>query len=125
MLMFLKKVKREKKGYTLTELIVVVAILGILAVVATPMILNQVQKARTNTDAINEKAIENAYAIGIAEATTSGTPADASVASIIQKTLKEIPEPNDKSKDFYINAETGQATATVSASAPSGWVKLN
>ncbi|HEX2926793.1 MAG TPA: prepilin-type N-terminal cleavage/methylation domain-containing protein [Ruminiclostridium sp.] len=125
MLMFLKKVKKNKKGYTLTELIVVVAILGILAAVATPMILNQVQKAKDSSDAANERTIENAYKIKIAEATstpaTLTSPAD--VSNFLGSTLSPIPKPNDTSKKFYLNTTTGDVQP--SAASVSGYVCVN
>lgn len=69
MLMFFKKIKKNRKGYTLTELIVVVAILGILAAVATPMIMNQVGTSRTNADATSARAIETAVQLCLADGT--------------------------------------------------------
>ena len=124
MLMFIKKVKKNKKGYTLTELIVVVAILGILAAVATPMVLNQVSKARKSADAANEKAIENAYLVGMADASDTSVPSDfTGVKKKIGSALASIPTPHDKTKDFYLNPTTGEVT--VAATTPStGWVKL-
>lgn len=43
----LKKIKKSKQGFTLIELIVVVAILGILAAVLIPTIGNQIKSAKT------------------------------------------------------------------------------
>lgn len=126
MFRFFKKVKKNKKGYTLTELIVVVAILGILAAVATPMVLNQVGKAKTSADLANEKAIENAYKIGVAQATDTATPSTLDgVKAKIGDALASIPTHSDKSKDFYLDPKTGEATATVTTSTPSGMIKLH
>ncbi|EPR09947.1 type II secretion system protein [Ruminiclostridium papyrosolvens] len=126
MFKFFKKVKKNKKGYTLTELIVVVAILGILAAVATPMVLNQVSKAKTSADAANEKAIENAYLVGMADASDTTVPADfTGVKKKIGSALASIPKPNDKSKDFYLNPTTGEATAASATPSPvASWIKL-
>lgn len=122
-----KKVKKNKKGYTLTELIVVVAILGILAAVATPMVLNQVSKARTSADAANEKAIENAYLVGMADASDTTVPADLTgVKKKIGSALATIPKPHDGKKKFYLNPTTGEATAATATPSPvSSWIELN
>ncbi len=125
MLMFIKKVKKNKKGYTLTELIVVVAILGILAAVATPMVLNQVSKARKSADAANEKAIENAYLVGMADASDTSVPASFSGVKLkIGDALASIPKPHDGKKKFFLNPTTGEATAATSSPA-AGWINMN
>ena len=49
----------RKKGFTLAELLIVVAIIGILVAVAIPVFTSQLEKAREATDAAN---IRNAYA---------------------------------------------------------------
>ncbi len=48
---------RSKKGFTLIELMIVVAIIGILAAVAIPAFLRFVRKSRTSEAPINIKAI--------------------------------------------------------------------
>ncbi len=127
MFKFFKKVKKNKKGYTLTELIVVVAILGILAAVATPMILNQVGKAKTSADLANEKAIENAYLAGMAESSDASVPANISdIQKKISSALPSIPRHSDNAKDFYINPTTGEVTASSSTPSPTAsWIKLH
>lgn len=46
----MKKLKKENKGFSLAELIVVVLILGILAVAVTPQIMNWVNKSKIGKD---------------------------------------------------------------------------
>jgi len=53
------KNKRNKKGFTLAELLIVVAIIAVLVAIAIPIFTNQLEKSREATDAAN---IRNAIA---------------------------------------------------------------
>lgn len=48
--------KLNKKGFTLAELLVVVAIIGVLVAISIPIFTNQLEKAREATDAANIRA---------------------------------------------------------------------
>ena len=52
---------KNKKGFTLVELMVVVAILGILVAVAVPVYKNATGDAKNNACATNVKTIESAF----------------------------------------------------------------
>ena len=64
--------KNNKKGFTLAELLIVVAIIAVLVAIAIPIFTAQLEKARESTDAAN---IRSAYAEVMAEALTQTTPA--------------------------------------------------
>ena len=65
------KKKNNKKGFTLAELLIVVAIIAVLVAIAIPIFTTQLEKAREATDAAN---IRSAYAEVVADALTqSGT----------------------------------------------------
>lgn len=66
---FFSKLKKNKKGYTLTELIVVVAILGVLAAIAVPMILNSVQDSKDKADKTSISVMETAVQMCLAQGT--------------------------------------------------------
>ncbi len=52
----LKKVRKDKKGFTLAELLVVVAIIGVLVAISIPIFTAQLEKAREATDLANIRA---------------------------------------------------------------------
>jgi prepilin-type N-terminal cleavage/methylation domain-containing protein len=65
--------KNRNKGFTLGELLIVVAIIGVLVAISIPIFTSQLEKAREATDAAN---IRSQYAEVMAEAITDGGNVD-------------------------------------------------
>lgn len=61
--------KRDKRGFTLAELLVVVAIIAVLVAIAIPIFTSQLEKSREATDAAN---IRSQYAQVMTDAITNG-----------------------------------------------------
>ena len=59
----MKQKLKNKKGFTLVELLVVVAIVAILVAISIPMVTGALEKARTETDNANKRAAEGAAMI--------------------------------------------------------------
>lgn len=120
---------KNKKGFTLVELMVVVAILGILVAVAVPVYNNSTSKAEAKTCAANIRTIESA----ITQAEVNGdvvktvtnskytvTMKDKSaltVEALVPGYLQAVPqcpsEDTKTDKDDYtitVNADTGAIT---------------
>lgn len=55
----LKKLKKNKKGFTLAELLIVVAIIGVLVAISIPIFTSQLEKSR---DAVSVANMRAAYA---------------------------------------------------------------
>ena len=62
--------KNNKKGFTLAELLIVVAIIAVLVAIAIPVFTTQLEKSRQATDLAN---LRSSYAEAMAEYLTDGT----------------------------------------------------
>ena len=75
--------KMNKKGFTLAELLIVVAIIAVLVAIAIPVFSSQLEKAREATDLAN---IRSAYAEVVVEALDTYTTAPSKVVDLKQQT---------------------------------------
>ena len=65
--------KNNKKGFTLVELVIVVAVMAVLVAVAIPTVGSVVNKADTAVDNTNCRTIESMIKLGAAESAASAT----------------------------------------------------
>ena len=63
--------RKLNKGFTLAELLIVVAIIGVLVAISIPIFNNQLRKARMATNQANARA---GYAAAVAEYISMGAP---------------------------------------------------
>lgn len=62
----IQRVWKKEEGFSLIELIIVIAILAIIAAIAVPNLLGNIQKANMATDESNAKLIADAIATAVA-----------------------------------------------------------
>ena len=76
--------KQNKKGFTLAELLIVVAIIAVLVAIAIPIFTNQLEKSREATDLAN---VRSAYAAVVTS--YFDNPSGRSVSVSAQQTISK------------------------------------
>lgn len=75
----MRKERMNNKGFSLVELIIVIAIMAILLVVLAPQYLKYVERSRNSTDLQNATEIVTALQVYAADPEATVTPADGTI----------------------------------------------
>ena len=129
----LMNTKLNKKGFTLAELLIVVAIIAVLVAVSIPIFTSQLEKSREATDAANLRA---AYANASVKVLETESGVSAGPVAISQKTkgwqntsiidIAGIKTTHDSLKDiataagetYYVNVSAEGVVTVTTAAAP-------
>lgn len=100
----MKKVKERREGFTMAELLIVVAIIAVLVAIAIPVFTSQLEKSKEATDLANIRA---AYAQASAAAVAEDkTAAGVTVTSDGTSTVYSVKTPKSQSTGDFEKADT-------------------
>ncbi|MFY9594570.1 MAG: prepilin-type N-terminal cleavage/methylation domain-containing protein [Caldicoprobacterales bacterium] len=106
-----KKSKKNQKGFTLVELMVVVVIIGILVAIAVPVYRNVQTTAKIKANDANIKIIESAIQVYLAEGGTLDELDDQGIDLLVEKKyLKEVPKYPDSDEEYSIEVNKSDGT---------------
>ena len=117
--------KNNNKGFTLAELLIVVAIIAVLTAIAIPVFTTQLEKSRESTDMSNLRAayaeIMANYLANGAQTGSAGTES-ATVATVTPKqTQAEWQNPSNGSLFVRVNGVEGVVNVSAKTSGTGSW----
>jgi len=117
----IKKFQKNEKGFTLVELVVVIAILALLAALLVPRIMGNVEDARASREVANARTIASEISThnALAKVNSTGTiPATLGTAVKVDHThmtalgRNASDVPNDTYAEIWIDS-VGNASVTI------------
>lgn len=111
---------RKQTGFTLVELLIVVAIIGIIAAIAVPNLIKAVDRAKQKSTMANIKSLASAveqYAIDINyyPLSTSMNPVDGQALVIEPHYIQKAPDKDGWSGDLYYGSNSVGSDYTVTS----------
>ncbi|MDR0885187.1 MAG: prepilin-type N-terminal cleavage/methylation domain-containing protein [Clostridiales Family XIII bacterium] len=113
--MDIKKGLKDKKGFTLVEVIVVLVILAILIAIAVPSVTQYINKSKVRADKTAVKTVQTVLQAQVADYVGDGVKIPASADSEEYGTVSNIPAPSGVTPADEFKDQSGINGASVTA----------
>ena len=112
--------KNNKKGFTLMEMLIVVAIIAVLVAIAIPVLNGTLEKSREATDAANLRAAYAECAIAVLDGTEAN---GVEIDDTTKAASKEVPatQTQEDWQNTSIDNIAGTAMESITAETLKGW----
>ena len=121
------KKEMNNKGFSLVELIIVIAIMAVLIGVLAPQYLKYVNNSKVSTDITNAESIATAYNVAVADNDTSTLAATgtsiAGGTTIYSDTSRTIvaPAPKATTGNWVVNWDSANGVTTITLNGVAIW----
>ena len=119
-----KKQNKKKKGFTLIELIIVIAIIAILAAIAIPNFISIQRDAKVKSDGASAKSIYDATSVLIAQNVITSKNGEFNYTLTLDGKQEDTKDTKDTTGQKSANNEKEAATAIINYLAKQGDQKL-
>lgn len=114
---FVKKLSKDNRGFTLIELVVVIAILGILSAIAVPKFSKSRLNAAVSAHNANVRTIESAANMYLADNPDGKIETAVENPHVLQLYIQEWPKVPKELQGKTFTAANGTATVTIAGDA--------
>lgn len=119
----LSKIKKNEKGFTLMEMLIVVAIIAVLVAIAIPTFTSSLNKAKTATDQANIRAGYASVMLKVLESDLGGAanPVAAGTEYTLQKDGSVKPSTDTDQNKYLTFGKADANTAVAGQAITTGW----